>query len=158
MATRVTIVHRTRTELAARPIAEASTTRGKELSAGDPVAAARALFANQSVRVLPVLDGATYVGAVDRDAIAADVPAAAPVLPFASDLLPTALAATPTAEALAALDRDGSTRLVVLAADGASFVGLVCLRSDRERLCVDAECHADRSVAPATVPTKGHLS
>ena len=150
----MTIVHRTRTELAARPIAEAITTRGKELSAADTVAVARGLFVNTAVRVLPVLAGAAYVGAVDREAISADLPATAAILPFVADLLPTALATTPTAEALAALDRDGATRLVVLAPDGATFVGLVCLRSDRERLCVDAERHFD----PPIVPAKGHPS
>lgn len=148
----MTIVHRTRTELAARPVAEAITARGKELSVADTAAVARGLFANHSVRVLPVLDGTAYIGAVDRDAIGDDVPAAAAILPFVADLLPTAVATTPTAEALAALDLDGSDRLVVLAADGATFVGLVCLRSDRERLCVDAECHSD----PTTVPPRGH--
>lgn len=144
----MTIVHRTRTELAARPIGEAITTRGKELAATDTVAAARRLFANESVRILPVLAGAAYIGAVARDAIGGDVPATAAITPFVSALLPTARAATSTAEALAALDLHGSTRLVVLAADGATFVGLVCLRSDRERLCVDADCHSD--------PPRGH--
>lgn len=154
----MTIVHRTRTELAARPIAEAITPRGKELAAGDTVAAARGLFTNHSVRVLPVLDGTAYVGAVDRDAIGAGIPATAAILPFTTDLLPTAPAATSTAEALAALDRDGATRLVVLAADGATFVGLVCLRSDRELLCVDAAAHIGPATLPAAAPAKGHSS
>lgn len=142
----MTIVHRTRTDLAARPIGEAITTRGKELAVADTVAAARRLFANESVQVLPVLDGTAYIGAVDRDAIGDDVPATAAVTPFVSALLPTVIATTSTAGALAALDRDGSTRVVVLDADGATFVGLVCLRSDRERLCVDAECHTDPTI------------
>ena len=93
------------------------------------------------MRVLPVLDGTRYVGAVDRGSIS-DAPASAKVVYFASALVPTATAATPAAEALAALDRHGSNRLVVLDGDGASYVGVVCMRSDRERLCVDAECHA----------------
>ena len=41
------------------------------------------------------------------------------------------------------LDAHGPTRLVVLDVDRTTYVGIVCLRSDRERLCVDAECHAD---------------
>lgn len=145
------IAYRNRKELAARPISEAITARGKELSVDDTVAAARRLFVNDSVHVLPVLDGTTYVGAVDRDAIE-DVPDTAAIGSFASALLPTATAATTTEEALAALDRDGSGRLVVLDSDHTGYVGLVCLRGDRERLCVDVECHIDT----AALSSKGH--
>lgn len=135
----MTIVHRTRADLATRPIATAITTRGKELSIDDTVADARRLLAARAICVVPVLDGAAYVGAVDRDAIGADAPPSAAIGPFASHLLPTASASTPASEALAQLDRDGGKRLVVLADDGVSYVGLVCLRGDRDRLCVDAE-------------------
>ncbi len=144
----MTIVHRTRAELATRPIAAAITTRGKELSIDDTVADARRLLAAHAVRVVPVLDGAAYVGAVDRDAIGADAPPSAALGPFASPLLPTAAASTRVTEALATLDRDGGKRLVVLADDGVSYVGLVCLRGDRDRLCVDAELVDD----PTTLP------
>jgi hypothetical protein len=54
----------------------------------------------------------------------------------------------PATEALAALDRDGGKRLVILAGDGVSYVGLVCLRGDRERLCVDAELAHDPTALP----------
>ena len=40
-------------------------------------------------------------------------------------------------EALAALDAHGGTRLVVVG-EGDRYVGIVCLRGDRRRLCVDA--------------------
>jgi regulator of cell morphogenesis and NO signaling len=45
-------------------------------------------------------------------------------------------ASTPAVEALAALDCAGARRLVVL--DGEAYVGLVCMRRDRVRLCVDS--------------------
>jgi len=131
-------VHRHRDEFAFLPISAAITTRGKELEVGDTVGAARRLFARHPVRALPVLDGTTYVGAVTRDAIGAAVPAAAPVLSFATDTLPTVVGDTPAPEALAALDRDGGKRLVVLGTDNATYVGLVCMRGDRKRLCVAA--------------------
>ncbi|RDI73503.1 hypothetical protein Gocc_2859 [Gaiella occulta] len=99
----MTTVHRNRHDLAARPIRGAITARGKKLSIGDTVGAARRLFANESVRVVPVRDGGRG-GA-------------------------------------AALDAEGSTWLVVPDDDGTTNVGLVCLRSDRIRLCPDAECH-----------------
>lgn len=44
-----------------------------------------------------------------------------------------------TRDELEALDAHGGTRLVVLQEDGATYVGLVCLRGDRERLCLDSE-------------------
>jgi len=132
---------RLRRDLAGCRIGEAITARGKELFVGDTVAAARRHFANRSVHVLPVLDGKVYVGAVDRGSIPRDAPDDAAVELFASAHVPTAVASTPAAAALAALDRAGSNRLIVLNADRATYIGVVCLRSDRERLCVDAECH-----------------
>lgn len=132
------IVHRTRDELAERPIVEAITTRGKELLVGDTVAAARRLFLNESVLIVPVLDGLAYVGALDREAVAEGVPDSAAVGALVGPLVPTALATTATCDALGALDRDGANRLVVLAPDGSTYMGVVCIRSDRRRLCVDA--------------------
>ena len=139
----MTIIHRTRTELGKRPVAEAITTRGKELSPRDTVGVARQLFARQSVQLLPVLEGTTYIGALGWDTIGEEVPADTPVAGFVTRLAPTALATMPTDEALAALDLLGAKRLVVLGEDEATYVGMVCLRGDRERLCVDAECHLE---------------
>jgi regulator of cell morphogenesis and NO signaling len=158
-----TTVTRDRVSLAGCPIADAITGPGKELSLDDTVAAARALFANDRVRVLPVLDGTTYLGAVDRGSIrdASDGAAAASV---ATALLPTTLATTPAEEALAALDRHGSNRLVVLDSDRATYVGLVCLRSDRVRLCVDAaffdgaDPSTERNPAMSTIATDAHVA
>lgn len=126
-------------EASTRPIGEVITRRGKELRADDTVSAARQLFANESVRVVPVIDGSSYVGAVDRDTIAGAATSAT-MGSVASALVPTATAATPTADALADLDRHGTRRLVVLDDDGVTYVGLVCVRSDGEQLCIDAEC------------------
>jgi predicted transcriptional regulator len=131
-------VHCHRDEFASLPISAAITTRGKELAVGDTVAVARRLFARHPVSVLPLLDGTAYLGVVTHDAIGEDVPAAAPVLSFASDALPTVVCDAPAPEALAILDRAGGKRLVVLCADKAAYVGLVCLRGDRKRLCVAA--------------------
>lgn len=133
------IVHRHRDEFDSLPISAAITARGKELTVEDTVGAARRLFTRHSIRVLPVLDGTAYVGAVTRDAIGSDIDAAAPVLPFASAVVSTVVCATPAPTALALLDCDGGKRLVVLGADNTTYVGLVCLRGDRERLCVAVE-------------------
>jgi CBS domain-containing protein len=134
---------RSRRELASLPVSAAVTTRGKELAATDTVAKARRLFAHGSVRVLPVLDGTAYVGALERDSLGDDLSPETPVAAIAFRTLPTALAGTPVAQALAELDRTGATRLVVLEDDGFTYHGLVCLRSHRQGVCVDAECHTE---------------
>lgn len=134
---------RSRRELASLPVSAAVTTRGKELATTDTVSKARRLFAHHSVRVLPVLDGTAYLGALSRDSLRDDLSPETPVAAIASRTLQTALAGTPSAQALAELDRTGATRLVVLEDDGVTYRGLVCLRSDRRHVCVDAECHAE---------------
>lgn len=131
-------------DLASSTVSAAITTRGKELSATDTVADARRLFGHRSIQVIPVLDaGGVYVGAVGRDAIRDEISTDAPLVAIASRNLPTALVGSSAADAFELLERHGATRLVVLEADGVTYRGLVCLRSDRERVCVDAECHAE---------------
>ena len=131
-----------RADLSGRTIAEAVVARGKELSVDDTVATARRLLESRPVQVLPVLAGGVYLGAVDRETVAGHVPDCAAVGPLAGPLLVTATASTPAVDALAALDRNGGRRLVVLGDDGETYVGLVCMRRDRRRVCVDA------SIAP----------
>lgn len=130
-------------DLASSTVSAAITTRGKELSAADTVADARRLFVHRSVQVIPVLDEGAYVGAVGRDAISDDLSPETPLVAIASRNLPTALVGSPAPYAFELLERHGATRLVVLDDDGVTYRGLVCLRSDRERVCVDAECHVE---------------
>jgi regulator of cell morphogenesis and NO signaling len=146
-------VDRRRADLAGCTIADAITARGKELSPGDTVATARRLFTSRGVQLLPVLDGTAFVGAIDRDSVASHVPADAAVDSLESVHVPTAIASTPAAEALARIDRTGAKRLVVLEPDGTTYVGLVCVRADRVRLCVDAA-----SIHPPTLQAKGRLT
>lgn len=131
------IVHLTRDELADLPVGSVVTGRSKEIGPADRVGRARYLLAGDVVTVLPVVDGDRYLGTVDRDALA-DAPADESVRPYLGDLVPVALSTTPTGVALAELDRHGGQRLVVVD-EGGCYVGLVCLRTDRRRLCVDAK-------------------
>lgn len=129
---------RTRASLADRPIADALNESGRTLDVGDTAAAARALLANDAVRVVPVLEGGRYVGAVDRSLVGPAVPDDAPIGTIARHLLPTVPASLRAGEAFVLADGWRTLRLVVLAEDGATYLGIVCLRSDRERLCVHA--------------------
>lgn len=140
----MTIVHASLLDVADRPVGSVITVRGKELQRGATVAQARELFDSSSVRLIPVLDGATYLGAVSRDDIAGAA-AADPVERHALSSPPTAPASASTGEALMALAADGGRRLVVLGDDRTTYVGLICLHRDRQRLCIDAECHAAAS-------------
>ncbi len=130
-----------RSALAGRPIAHAINSRGRVLDGAHTAGDARALLANPSVTAIPVLRDGAYLGVVDAAALGDDVPDATPLARLARPLLPTATATEPAEDALARLDHHGALRLVVLDEDERTFRGIVCLRSDRERICVDAECH-----------------
>lgn len=103
------------------------------------------MFATRSVQVLPVLDGTTYVGTISREAIRSGMSPDLAVGPLVSGEVPVARAGTSADVALELLDRSGGRRLVVVADSGDDYVGLVCLRSDRAHLCVDADCHPARA-------------
>ncbi len=131
-----------REALAGVAIGAVVTVRGRELAVDASVADARRAFASESVQVVPLLDrDGRYRGAVAREQIGPTLGDEEPVLPLASrGLLPVADVAEDAEEALQRMDRTGALRLVVVG-PAATYVGLVCLRSDRRRLCVDAECH-----------------
>ncbi len=126
-----------RTEVIDQPVA-ALAVRDKDLQLDDTAGAARRLLARRAVKVVPVLAGHRYVGAVDRDALARANDDHI-LQGLARDLLPVATATTPARVALDALDAQGGTRLVVLDEDKTTYVGLVCMRGDRHRLCVDKD-------------------
>jgi hypothetical protein len=144
--TRAMLSHVSRTEVADQPVA-ALAVRGKELQLGDTAGVARRLLGRRAVKVVPVLAGGRYVGAVDRDALAGVSDDGISIRELARDLLPVATVATSALDALATLDVHGGTRLVVLDEDETTYVGLVCLRGDRHRLCVDRDRLEQRLVA-----------
>ncbi len=131
-----------------RPVADLITERGKELPVEAGIGAARDLLRSESVRLVPLLDtDGRYVASITREAIevAGDDDELASL---ATTKIPVLTSSTPLRDALVALEPDGR-RAVVVGDDGASYVGLVCLTSNRRQLCVDAECHAPAPVDPA---------
>jgi CBS domain-containing protein len=106
--------------------------RPKTLPVGASVGDLRRLFANPHVATALLVDGDSFVGAVDRhlvpDLAADDSPARS--LATSGDVIgPDA----PMAEAVARLEARGTDRLVVL--DGPKLVGLMCLTKDRDGFC-----------------------
>ncbi len=138
----MTAMSRTIDELADRPVADVVTARGRELQLHDTVADLRVLFASASVRLVPVLEGDAYVGAVCREDVPEDAAGSEPITAYIDRAAPTVRGSQPLAEAVGILEELGGRRLVVLADDGVTYRGLLCLRSDRRHLCLDAECHA----------------
>ncbi|MGN6379127.1 MAG: CBS domain-containing protein [Gaiellales bacterium] len=124
-----------------RTAGEVITVRGKELSSLATVGEARVLFESRSVQLVPVLDGHVFVGTVTRDDLDG-VDDSEPIAGLAApDGAPSVTTSTALRDALGALSPDGGRRVVVLGDDGTTYVGLICLSRDRQRLCVDAECH-----------------
>lgn len=128
------IVHLTPDEVAEFPVGEV-TLEGKTLQAGESVDAARRTLRSSTVKVLPVLDGRRYVGSVDGPTIE-DAGGDAQLATLAQALVPLARETTRAGDALATLEADGGTRLVVVDEDD-RYLGIVCLREDRTRLCID---------------------
>jgi len=129
------IVHLTPDEVADFPVGEV-TLEGKTLQVGESVDAAKRTLRSSTVKVLPVLDGRRYVGAVDGPTIE-DAGGDAQLATLAQALVPLARETTRAGDALATLEAHGGTRLVVVDEDD-RYLGIVCLRGDRTRLCIDA--------------------
>jgi hypothetical protein len=134
-------VNITLADLLDRTAGEVVTVRGKELPADATVAEGRAIFASGSVRLIPLLEGGAYTGAVGRDDLEGADDAAA-IAEHATAQPPIAAASDRVGDVIAGLGDDTGRRVVVLGDDGRTYVGLMCLDRDRARLCIDAECEA----------------
>ena len=141
-------VNITLADLLDRTAGEVVTVRGKELPADATVAEGRAIFASGSVRLIPLLDGGEYTGAVGPDDLegAADD---ASIADHATAQPPIATASDRVGDVVAGLAADAGGRVVVLGDDGRTYVGLMCLDRDRTRLCIDAGCHVAGLARPA---------
>lgn len=140
-------INRHLADLLDRTAGEVVTVRGKELPADATVADGRAIFASASVRLIPLIAGGAYAGAVGRDDLEGADDAAA-IAGHATAQPPTAVASARVADVVAALGEDDGRRVVVLGDDGRTYVGLMCFDRDRNRLCIDAECHAAGAAQP----------
>jgi CBS domain-containing protein len=134
-------------DLIDRTAGEVVTVRGKELPSDATVAQGRAIFASGSVRLIPLLDGRAYAGAVGREDLEGVADDAA-IADHATAQPPTAAASDRVGDVVAGLGEDAGRRVVVLADDGRTYVGLMCLDRDRARLCIDAQCHAAGPAQP----------
>lgn len=114
-----------------RTLSDVMLTKPKTLPADVTVADARRALGSSSVKMLLLVDGELFGGAVT--AIPDDASPEEPALRYRVEGLPSATEDTPVSEALALLDERASGRIVVL--DGDRLAGLVCLTADGERFC-----------------------
>jgi len=105
--------------------------RPKTLPADITVADARKAFENASVKVLLLVEGDRFRGAVT--AIPAEADPTESALTFVDESPVTVTADMPASEALARLDYKPNGRMIVL--DEERLAGLVCLTSDGEQFC-----------------------
>jgi CBS domain-containing protein len=102
----------------------------REATVGD----LRRLFANPLILDALLVDGAAFVGVVDRDDVD-DRPDDAPAQALAPSGGVTISPEATSGEAMERLDREGSWRLVVVGSDGITLEGLLCLNSKRTGFC-----------------------
>ena len=109
--------------------------RPKTLPGNATVGDARRFFVNPKMVTALLVDAGTFVGVLERD----DLPDAASDSVPARDLTRRSVATiSPDAgmhDALAELDAKGGYRLVVLADDGETLAGLLCLDRLRSGFC-----------------------
>ena len=130
-------------------VGEVMVRRPKTLPADVTVADARKAFENASVKMLLLVEGDRFRGAVT--AIPAEADPEELALTFVDESPVTVTADMPASEALARLDHKPNGRMIVL--DEERLAGLVCLTSDGERFCGSP---AGERLTPGTLGGASH--
>jgi CBS domain-containing protein len=120
-------------------VGDVMVTRPKTMPASATVGDLRRTFANPHVISAVLVDGASFAGMVHRAALA-DLASNnagddAPARELVDIDTVTVRPSTPLPDAVAILDAAGSRRLVVVADDGTSLAGLLCLDESRSSFC-----------------------
>ncbi len=110
--------------------------RPKTFRSDIAVGEVRRAFEQSSQRVVLLVDGATFQGAIDRDALDPNAPDTAAAVGFARRDVASVTPATPLADAVEILDRNREPRLVVLDEDGQTLRGLLCFNQSSASFCV----------------------
>ena len=119
--------------LTGQTVADVMLSKPKTLAASASVGEARAALENQSVQMVLLVDGETFAGAITE--IPADSAADAPARDFVNGAAETISPDVPAAEALERIQHNEHRRIVVLAADGTTLAGLLCLNARRTNFC-----------------------
>ena len=125
------------TDAAPQLVRDVMVKRPKTLPVGATVADVRRFFENPNVLNALLVDGTTFVGVLERDDVAPTAPETAPARELAKRAGMTIAADAPMSEAMRMLDDYDERRLVVLADDGQTLAGLLCLDKRRAGFCQD---------------------
>jgi CBS domain-containing protein len=121
-----------------RVVSDAMVARPKTMSASATIGDLRRTFDNPHVISALLVDGPSFAGIVNRSALAGlgtDMGDDTPARDLADTDVVTVRPSTPLADAVAILDADESRRLVVVADDGTTLAGLLCLDQSRTGFC-----------------------
>jgi CBS domain-containing protein len=117
-------------------VGEVMIARPKTFPSDITVGEVRQAFEHSSQRVVLLVEGSTFHGAIDRDALDPEAPDTAPAVTFARRDVATVTPATPLADAVELLDRNHEPRLVVLDEDAQTLRGLLCFNQSSASFCV----------------------
>jgi len=117
-------------------VGEVMISRPKTFGVTATVGEVRRAFEQSSQRVVLLVEGSTFVGAIDREAVGPQDPDDGPAAPLATRRVPTVTPATPVAAAVELLERSHEPRLVVLDEDGRTLRGLLCFNQSSASFCV----------------------
>jgi CBS domain-containing protein len=124
------------------PVAEAGATVG-EVMLPDPevhpssatVGDARRAFESPRQKLLVIVDGPRYVGAVRRESTEGDAADDAPITSLETGAVPTLSPEDPTERIFEIVDTHDLNRIPVVGEDG-TLHGLVCFNRSRHSFCV----------------------
>jgi CBS domain-containing protein len=128
----------TRSEAQQLLVRDVMVRRPKTMAADSTVADVRAHFENPRVRTALLADDGRFAGAIAPEELPEGAAGAEPARAYAAADVPTVGPDVPMADALALMERRGDHRLVVVADDGETLVGLLCLDKTGTSFCVDA--------------------
>ena len=128
----------TRSEAQQLLVRDVMVRRPKTMAADSTVADLRAHFENPRVRTALLADDGRFAGAIAPEELPDGAAGAEPARAYAAADVPTVGPDGPMTDALALMERRGDHRLVVVADDGETLVGLLCLDKTGTSFCVDA--------------------
>lgn len=117
-------------------VGEVMIARPKTFRSDVDVGEVRQAFERSSQRVVLLVNGSAFQGAIDRDALDPKAPDTTPAVAFARRDVATVTPATSLADAVELLDGNREPRLVVLDEDGETLRGLLCFNQSTASFCV----------------------
>jgi hypothetical protein len=117
-------------------VADVMIANPKTFSSHVTVGEVRRTFEDTSQRVVLIVEGTNFRGAIERTALHPDVPDTAPALQYATTDIRASTPSSSIADAIRELECNAEPRLVVLGEDGQTLCGLLCFNRSSASFCV----------------------